>query len=237
MSGYTVKELKKIIMNYKKSNCPAVSRARRDELLMMVKDLNINVDEREPLERKKKEPKKERPKMRLPKADKIDLSQFENMVEFPKNKKRKTRLPKVDKIDLKKFESMGVEDLDKFELIGGDDLIGYTGSSSKFLENIKKLYPYGYQNLKLALEALRKQNKKDKTFLNIDDYFEKELKKPVFFNKEFFKNFVKKEGEPFSKTILILLFKLINKKFSTRDIDIPSEHRGKQGMVSSRISK
>ena len=210
MSGYTVKELKKIIMNYKKSNCPAVSRARRDELLMMIKDLNINVDEREPLERKKKEPKKERPKMRL---------------------------PKVGEIDLKKFKSMGVEDLDKFELIGGDDLIGYTGSSSKFLENIKKLYPYGYQNLKLALEALRKQNKKDKTFLNIDDYFEKELKKPVFFNKEFFKNFVKKEGEPFSKTILILLFKLINKKFSTRDIDIPSEHRGKQGMVSSRISK
>jgi len=208
MSGYTVKELKKIIMNYKKSNCPAVSRARRDELLMMIKDLNINVDEREPLERKKKEPKKERPKMRL---------------------------PKVGEIDLKKFKSMGVEDLDKFELIGGDDLIGYTGSSSKFLENIKKLYPYGYQNLKLALEALRKQNKKDKTFLNIDDYFEKELKKPVFFNKEFFKNFVKKEGEPFSKTILILLFKLINKKFSTRDIDIPSEHRGKQGMVSSRI--
>ena len=208
MSGYTVKELKKIIMNYKKSNCPAVSRARRDELLMMIKDLNINVDEREPLERKKKEPKKERPKMRL---------------------------PKVGEIDLKKFKSMGVEDLDKFELIGGDDLIGYTGSSSKFLENIKKLYPYGYQNLKLALEALRKQNKKDKTFLNIDDYFEKELKKPVFFNKEFFKNFVKKEGEPFSKTILILLFKLINKKFSTRDIDIPSEHRGKQGMVSNRI--
>jgi hypothetical protein len=210
MSGYTVKELKKIIMNYKKSNCPAVSRARRDELLMMIKDLNINVDEREPLERKKKEPKKERPKMRL---------------------------PKVGEIDLKKFKSMGVEDLDKFELIGGDDLIGYTDSSSKFLENIKKLYPYGYQNLKLALEALRKQYKKDKTFLNIDDYFEKELKKPVFFNKEFFKKFVKKEGEQFSKTILKLLFKLINKKFLTGDIDIPSEIRGTQGMVSRRISK
>ena len=202
MDAYNVKELKKIIMNYKKSNCPAVSRARRNELLMMVKDLNINVDgcECEQLERKKKEPKKVRPK---------------------------TRLPKVDEIDLKKFESMGVEDLDKFELIGGDDLIEYTDNSSKFKDNIKKLYPYGYQNLKLALEALRKQNKKDKTFLNIDDYFKKELKKPVFFNKEFFKKFVKKEGKEFSKTMLRLLFKEINKRFLTRDIDIPSEREEK----------
>jgi len=215
MDAYTVKELKKIIMNYKKSNCPAVSRARRDELLMMIKDLNINVDERQP--------KKERTKMRLPKTDKIDLSQFENMVEFPKKKKRKMRLPKTDKIDLKKFESMGFEDLDKFELIGGDDLIEYTDNASKFMENIKKLYPYGYQNLKLALEALRKQYKKDKTFLDIDDYFKKELKKPVFFNKEFFKKFVKKEGKVAAKETIAILFKRINKKFSSKQILIPSQ--------------
>jgi len=213
MSGYTVKELKKIIMNYKKSNCPAVSRARRDELLMMIKDLNINVDERQP--------KKERRKMRLPKTDKIDLSQFENMVEFPKKKKSKMKLPKVNKMDLKKFESMGVEDLDKFELIGGDNLIEYTDDITKLKENIKKLYPYGYQNLKLALEALRKQNEKDETFLNIDDYFEKELKKPVFFNKLFFKKFVKKEGK-YAKHFIRLLFKRINKKFLTDDLQIPS---------------
>lgn len=216
MDAYTVKELKKIIMTYKKSNCPAVSRARRDELLTIIKDLNINGGGCEC-----EQPKKERQKMRLPKTDKIDLSQFENMVEFPKNKKRKTRLPKVDKIDLKKFESMGFEDLDKFELIGGDDLIEYTDNPTKFMENIKKLYPYGYQNLKLALEALRKQYKKDKTFLDIDDYFKKELKKPVFFNKEFFKKFVKKEGKD-AKSFIRLLFKNVNKKFKTDDLQIPS---------------
>ena len=188
MSGYTVKELKKIIMIYKKSNCPAVSRGRRDELLKIIKDLNIDIDERKPLERKKKEPKKERPKVIPPQADKIDLG-----------------------------------DLDKFELIGGDNLIEYTDSSSKFKDNIKKLYPYGYQNLKLALEALRKQNKKDKTFLDIDDYFKKELKKPVFFNKAFFKKFVKREGEATSKSIIRLLFKEINRKFTTHDIVIPAE--------------
>jgi len=188
MSGYTVKELKKIIMIYKKSNCPAVSRARRDELLTMIKDLNIDVNEREP--------KKERAKMRLPKKDKIDL---------------------------KKFESMGVEDLDKFELIGGDDLIEFTDNTTKLMENIKKLYPYGYENLKLALEALRKQYKKDKTFLNIDDYFEKELKKPVFFNKEFFKKFVKKEGKDYAKSTIMLLFKRVNNKFLTNQIAIPSQ--------------
>jgi len=196
MDTYTVKELKKIIMNYKKSNCPAVSRARRDELLTMIKDLNINVDEREPIERKKREPKKERAKMTLPKKDKIDL---------------------------KKFESMGVEDLDKFELIGGDDLIEYTDNPSKFMENIKKLYSYGYDNLKLALEALRKQYKKDKTFLNIDDYFEKELKKPIFFNKEFFKKFIKKEGDEYAKSTIMILFKRINNKFLTNQISIPSQ--------------
>ena len=222
MDAYTVKELKKIIMIYKKSNCPAVSRARRDELLTMIKDLNINGDgcECEQLERKKKEPKKVRTKMRLPKTDKIDLSQFENMVEFPKKKKSKMKLPKVDKMDLKKFESMGFEDLDKFELIGGDDLIEYTDNVSKFKDNIKKLYPYGYGNLKLALEALRKQYKKDKTFLDIDDYFKKELKKPVFFNKEFFKKFVKKDGEVIAKETIGLLFKRFNKNLS---ILIPSQ--------------
>jgi len=233
MDLYTVKELKKIIMVYKKSNCPAVSRARRNELLTMIKDLNINGDgcECEQLERKK-EPKKKKSKMRLPKVDEIDLSQFENMVEFPKKKKSKMKLPKVDKIDLKKFESMGFEDLDKFELIGGDDLIEYTDNVSKFMENIKKLYPYGYKNLKLALEALRQQYKKDKTFLDIDDYFKKELKKPVFFNKEFFKKFVKKEGKD-AKSFIRLLFKRVNKKFLTDDVQIPSDIIGSWTAKSS----
>lgn len=194
MSGYTVKELKKIIMLYKKSNCPAVSRARRDELLTMIKDLNINVDEREPLERKKREPKKERPKMKLPKVDEIDLKKYENM-----------------------------EELQKIELIGGDDLIEFTDNTTKLMDNIKKLYPDAYENLKKELEALRKKNKKDKSFLNIDDYFEKELKKPVFFNKSFFKKFVKKEGMDYAKSVIMTLFKRVNNKFLTNQIAIPSQ--------------
>jgi hypothetical protein len=189
MSGYTVKELKKIIMLYKKSNCPAVSRARRDELLTMIKDLNIDVDEREPVERKKREAK-----MKLPKVDKIDLKKYENMEEFPKDK-----------------------------LIGGDDLIEFTDDTTKLMDNIKKLYPDAYENLKKELEALRKQNKKDKSFLNIDDYFEKELKKPIFFNKSFFKKFVKKEGMDYAKSIIMTLFKRVNNKFLTDQIAIPSQ--------------
>jgi hypothetical protein len=189
MSGYTVKELKKIIMLYKKSNCPAVSRARRDELLTMIKDLNIDIDEREPVERKKREAK-----MKLPKVDKIDLKKYENMEEFPKDK-----------------------------LIGGDGLIEFTDDTTKLMDNIKKLYPDAYENLKKELEALRKQNKKDKSFLNIDDYFEKELKKPVFFNKSFFKKFVKKEGMDYAKSIIMTLFKRVNNKFLTDQIAIPSQ--------------
>jgi hypothetical protein len=189
MSGYTVKELKKIIMLYKKSNCPAVSRARRDELLTMIKDLNIDIDEREPVERKKREAK-----MKLPKVDKIDLKKYENMEEFPKDK-----------------------------LIGGDDLIKFTDDTTSLMDNIKKLYPDAYENLKKELEALRKQNKKDKSFLNIDDYFEKELKKPVFFNKSFFKKFVKKEGMDYAKSIIMTLFKRVNNKFLTDQIAIPSQ--------------
>lgn len=189
MSGYTVKELKKIIMLYKKSNCPAVSRARRDELLTMIKDLNIDIDEREPVERKKRESK-----TKLPKVDKIDLKKYENMEEFPKDK-----------------------------LIGGDDLIEFTDDTTKLMDNIKKLYPDAYENLKKELEALRKQNKKDKSFLNIDDYFEKELKKPVFFNKSFFKKFVKKEGMDYAKSSIMTLFKRVNNKFLTDQIAIPSQ--------------
>jgi len=45
MSKHTVKELKKIIMNYKKENCPAVSRSRRDELLKIIEKLGIEVDQ------------------------------------------------------------------------------------------------------------------------------------------------------------------------------------------------
>ena len=190
MSGYTVKELKKIIVNYKKSNCPAVSRAKRDELLMMIKDLNIDVG--------KREMKKERVKMNLPKTDKIDLEKFENMEEFPKKKK----------------------------LIGGDDLLEYTDTATKFMENIKKLYPDEYENLKKELEVLRKQNKKNKSFLNIDDYFKKELNKPIFFNKVFFKKFVKKEGMNYAKTVIMLLFKRVNNKFLSDQIKIPSEELG-----------
>ena len=181
--GYTVAQLKEMIKNHKKTNCPAISKKRKNELLEIIKILNIE----QPVERKN-EPKKERPKVILRKTNKIDL-----------------------------------EDLDKIELIGGDNLIEYTDSSSKFKDNIKKLYPYGYQNLKLALEALRKQNRKDKTFLDIDDYFKKELKKPVFFNKAFFKKFIKRNGEAFSKSIIRKLFKEINKKFTTHNIVIPSE--------------
>jgi hypothetical protein len=181
--GYTVAQLKEMIKNHKKTNCPAISKKRKNELLEIIKILNIE----QPVERKN-EPKKERPKVILRKTNKIDL-----------------------------------EDLDKIELIGGDNLIEYTDSSSKFKDNIKKLYPYGYQNLKLALEALRKQNRKDKTFLDIDDYFKKELKKPVFFNKAFFKKFVKREGEATSKSIIRKLFLEINRKFTTRNVVIPSE--------------
>jgi hypothetical protein len=116
MDAYTVKELKKIIMNYKKSNCPAVSRARRDELLEIIKELDITVGDRQPIERKKRETKKERPKMTLPRTDKIDLKKFENMIdEFPKS-----------------------------DLIGGDELIEFTESPKEFLDNIEKLYPRGY---------------------------------------------------------------------------------------------
>jgi hypothetical protein len=186
--GYTVAQLKEMIKNHKKTNCPAISKKRKNELLEIIKILNIE----QPVERKN-EPKKERPKVILRKTDKIERPEV--------------ILPKANKI----------------ELIGGDNLIEYTDSSSKFKENIKKLYPYGYQNLKLALEALRKQNRKDKTFLDIDDYFKKELKKPVFFNKAFFKKFVKREGEATSKSLIRLLFKEINKKFKTQDIVILSE--------------
>lgn len=169
--GYTVAQLKEMIKIHKKINCPAISKKRKNELLEIIKILNIE----QPVERKKKEPK-----VILPKANKI-------------------------------------------ELIGGDDLLEYTDSSSKFKDNIEKLYPYSYQNLKLALEALRKQNKKDKTFLDIDDYFKKELKKSVFFNKAFFKKFILKEGKAESKSMIRKLFLEINRKFTTRNIVITSE--------------
>jgi hypothetical protein len=210
MSGYTVKELKKIIMLYKKSNCPAVSRARCDELLTMIKDLNIDVD--------KREPKKERPKMNLPKVDKIDLKQFENMKEFPKKKKSKMELPKVDKIDLKKYENM--EELPKNKLIGGDDLLKYTDDVKEFSKKIKELYKDGYEALQISLESLRKRNKKNKTFLDIDNYFDKERDKPIYFNKSFFSKFNKRHGRS-SKSIIKYLFKDINKKF-LGDIEVPS---------------
>lgn len=211
MDTYTVKELKKIIMLYKKSNCPAVSRARRDELLTMIKDLNIDVD--------KREPKKERPKMNLPNVDKIDLKQFENMEELPKKKKSKMKLPKVDKIDLKKYENM--EELPKNKLIGGDDLLKYTDDVKEFSKKIKELYKDGYEALQISLESLRKRNKKNKTFLDIDNYFDKERDKPIYFNKSFFSKFNKRQGRS-SKSIIKYLFKDINKKFLGGDIEVPS---------------
>jgi hypothetical protein len=191
MDTYTVKDLKKIIMNYKKSNCPAVSRARRDELLTIIKDLNISTDGKKG---KTDSCVKCKIKMNLPKTDKIDLKKYENMEEFPKRK-----------------------------LIGGDDLIGFTENTTKFLEKIEELYKDGYDNLKVSLESIRKENKKNKTFLNIDDYFEEELKKPLFFNKSFFKKFVKKEGMEYAKSIIMTLFKRVNNKFLTNQIKIPSQ--------------
>ncbi len=81
------------------------------------------------------------------------------------------------------------------------------------------------------MEILRRKIKRDKTFLNIDDYFEEELKrKPLFFNKSFFKKFVKKHGKQLSKSIIKVMFFAIGKKFNNRffdeDIQIPSEFSG-----------
>jgi len=204
MNGYTVKELKKIIMNYKKSNCPAVSRGRRDELLKIIKNLNINGDEGkcEQLERKKKEPKKE-PKIERPKAI----------------------LRKTDKIKTIKKDSdikVKVEKAKKEDLIGGNDLFKFVNYPDDFLDNIKILYPRGYDILKIALEKIRVQNKKDKSFFNIDDYFDKEFKNPIFFNNKFFRNLIKREDVGATKEKLKMLFNNINKKFTDKDIEIPS---------------
>jgi hypothetical protein len=204
MSGYTVKELKKIIMIYKKSNCPAVSRARRDELLTMIKDLNINVDEREPLERKKREPKKERAKMRLPKADKIDLSQFENMVEFPKNKKIEKTKDKTTKDNL----------------IGGDDILRLVNDPKEFLENIKSMYPLGYDNLKNGLEKIVKKKLDEDKLLIMSKFFKKELKKPKFFNKTFLIDMLKSKSQEQVQDIIASVFRLINKKLLKKNIII-----------------
>jgi len=204
MDTYTVKELKKIIMNYKKSNCPAVSRARRDELLMMIKDLNINVDEREPLERKKREPKKERVKMRLPKADKIDISQFENMVEFPKNKK-------IEKTKDKN---------NKDNLIGGDDILRLVNDPNEFLENIKSMYPLGYDNLKNGLEKIVKKKLDEDKLLIMSKFLKKELKKPKFFNKTFLINMLKSKSQEQVQDIIASLFRLIDKKLLKKNIII-----------------
>ena len=195
MDAYTVKELKKMIMTYKKSNCPAVSKAKRDELLTMIKDLNISTDGKTDVKKEKTDScVKCKIKMNLPKVNKIDLKKYESMEEFPKRK-----------------------------LIGGGDLLEYTENTTKFLEKIEELYKDGYDNLKVSLESIRKENKKNKTFLNIDDYFEKELKKPIFFNKSFFKKFVKKEGMDNAKSFIMMLFKRINNKFFSNRIKIPSQ--------------
>jgi hypothetical protein len=189
MDAYSVKELKKIIMIYKKSNCPAVSRGRRDELLKTIKDLNIDIGEREP---KMTLPKKKKSKMTPSKVNKIDLKKYENMEELPKNK-----------------------------LIGGDDLLKYTDNVKEFSKKIKELYKDGYEALQISLEKLRKRNKKNKTFLDIDNYFDKEKDKPIYFNKSFFKKFIGRHHSV-SKTILKYLFKDINKKFLDQDIEVPS---------------
>jgi hypothetical protein len=211
MDAYTVKELKKMIMTYKKSNCPTVSKAKRAELLTMIKDLNISTDGKTDGKKEKTDScVKCKIKMNLPKVDKIDLKKYENMEEFSKKKKIKT---KEKGLDIK---------VKKGNLIGGNDLFKFIRYNDEFLDNIKILYPTGYNVLKNALEEIRVQNKKDKSFFNIDDYFDKEFENPMFFNKEFFRKLIKREDVDGAKGKLKLLFKGINKKFTNEDIDIPS---------------
>jgi hypothetical protein len=164
-------------------------------------------------------PKKKKSKMTLPKVDKIDLKKYENMEELPKKKKSKMILPKVDKIDLKKYENM--EKLPKNKLIGGDDLIKYTDNVKEFSKKIKELYKDGYEALQISLESLRKRNIKNKTFFDIDKYFDKEEDKPIYFDKSFFSKFKKRHGRT-SKSIIKYLFKDINKNFLEGGIEVPS---------------
>jgi hypothetical protein len=166
MCGYTVKELKKIIMIYKKSNCPAISKLKRDELLKTIKDLNINVDEQEPLERKKKESKK--------------------------------------------------------KLIG-NDMIGFINDPKVFLENIKSMYPHGYDNLKNNLKNnLKKCYTKDKV-LYISQFILNDLKKPKFFTPSFLRTVIKSKSSEYLKDILASLFLLIDKKLLKKNIYIERE--------------
>jgi len=95
MSKHTVKELKKIIMNYKKENCPAVSRSRRDELLKIIEKLKIEVDQKKALPQDIKKMFKKNEKLlnystKIPKPIKIkqliggdDLYSF---IELPREK-------------------------------------------------------------------------------------------------------------------------------------------------------
>jgi hypothetical protein len=44
MENYTVVQLKKMIKDYKKTNCPAISRMRKSELLEIIKTLKIDTN-------------------------------------------------------------------------------------------------------------------------------------------------------------------------------------------------
>jgi hypothetical protein len=182
MCKHTVKELKKIIMNYKKENCPAVSRARRDELLKIIEKLEIEVDQIKTLPQ--------------------DLKKM-----FKKNEKLlnySTKIPKSIKIK---------------QLIGGDDLFDSIElSKDDFIKKIKELYPDGYNKLKQGLDEYDKST----DGLDMDKYLTKEIKKPVFFNNNFIKKLIKKDGKAFLKTRLKMYFLAINKNLKGK-ISIPSE--------------
>jgi hypothetical protein len=82
MSKHTVKELKKIIMNYKKENCPAVSRAKRDELLKIIEKLEIEVDQKKALPQDIKKVFKKNEKLELKKIGGKELLKYidENII-------------------------------------------------------------------------------------------------------------------------------------------------------------
>lgn len=216
MDTYTVKELKKMIMIYKKSNCPAISRLRRDELLTAIKDLNISTDGKK---EKTDSCVKCKIKMNLPKTDKIDLKKYENMEEFPKKKKLKTT-PQLENVEefTKNEKIEKTKDKTKVNLIGGDDILRLVNDPKEFLENIKSMYPTGYDNLKSGLEKIVKKILDEDKSLIMSKFFKKELKKPKFFNKTFLINMLRSKTQAQVQDILASLFRLINKKLLKRNI-------------------
>lgn len=169
MCKHTVKELKKIIMNYKKENCPAVSRVRRDELLKIIEKLEIEVDQIKTLPQ--------------------DLKKM-----FKKNEKLlnySTKIPKSIKIkDNSELKKIGGKELLKYiddniinDNVPNAGVYGYTSSrkSIKLLtDKMEELFPLAYKNIKKFIEESDK-----KTLLNNIDL-------SIFFNKNFL-NIIKKK--------------------------------------------